>query len=476
MARVLLIKCSNMTFYHRGLTFPMGIMSIASVLRREGHEVRILDLRLNQKNSGKDISMTMEGFKPHLVGLSSITLEAPSLHFAASVIKNKAPVIPIIAGGPHPSSFPEEVLQDNHINCVVIGEGEATTLELFNTLLDAGDLEKVKGIAYLRDEKVIFTPPRPPIDDLDALPFPSWDLVEINKYKNWLTMSNMIFRKYMNLFTSRGCPYRCIYCHNIFGKQFHARSPENVIEEITTVISRYNINNFEVLDDIFNMDKERALRIYELILQKGLKISIAFPNGLRCDTIDEEHLRLMRNAGVNIVSVAVETASPRLQRIIRKNLNIRKVNEFINGCFKFGIFTRGFLMMGFPTETRQEILETINFAINSRLHTAYFFLVVPFKGTELYRICNEKLKSVQMDFSHYSYVTSAFNLSEVSDEELFQLHKYAYKKFYIDPMRIIRVVKYHPVKQSLPVNLMSVLKLAFRSRKDSPLLPKFLTN
>jgi len=418
----------------------------------------------------------MEGFKPHLVGLSSITLEAPSLHLVASAIKNMAPQIPVIAGGPHPSSFPEEVLQDPNINCVVIGEGEATALELVNTLLDGGDLEKIKGITYSSDGKVIITPPRPPIENLDELPFPSWDLVEINRYKNWVTMSDMMFRKYMNIYTSRGCPYRCIYCHNIFGKRFRARSPENVIEEISTVIDRYNIRNFEVLDDIFNMDTERAMRIYELILRKGLKISIAFPNGLRCDTIDEGHLRLMKRAGVNIVSVAVETASPRLQRVIRKNLNIRKVNEFINGCFKYGIFTRGFFMMGFPTETREDILETIGFSVNSRLHTAYFFLVVPFKGSELYRISCEKLNSAQMDFSHYGYTTTTFNLSEVSDEELFHLHKYAYKKFYIDPMRIIRILQYHPVKQSLPENLMGFLKMAFRRRKDSPILPKFLTN
>jgi len=475
MARILLIKCSHLTFFHNSITFPMGVMQIASILRNNGHQVKILDLRLSQKKSEQCITNTMKDFQPHAVGLSSLTIEAPSLHYTASIVKNLSPQTFIIAGGPHPTSFPEEVLLDKHIDCISIGEGEATAPELFDSLLDGGNLSRVKGIAFLQDGQATFTDPRPPIEDLDSLPFPAWDLVEVEKYKNRRGMAGY-YRRYMNLFTSRACPYKCIYCHTIFGKGFRARSPENVLEEIITIIKKYNIYDFEILDDIFNIDSKRAMTIYDMIIRNGLGISLAFPNGLRCDRIEDDHIRMMKQAGVIHVSVAVETASPRLQKIIKKNLIIPKVDEFIRYCDRLKINTRGFFMIGLPTESSDEIMETIKFALQSRLHTALFFITIPFKDTELYNTYKEKLKDTKIEFSRYNYLTGTFNLSEVSDEELLRLQRYAYRRFYMDPWRILSIYRTFPLKRHLPILFYVTLKYMLRQEKNSRLVPEYFTS
>ncbi len=243
----------------------------------------------------------------------------------------------------------------------------------------------------------------------------------------------------MVMFTSRSCPYRCIYCHNMFGKGFRARSPENVIEEIDVLYNKYNISEIEILDDIFNFDLKRVERICDLIIERGYKISLAFPNGLRADRLEKRTLEKMRLAGTKFISVAVESASPRIQKMIKKNLNIPKVAEVIDYAAGLGIFTNGFFMIGFPTESLEEIKQTVDFALRSRLHTAHFFIVTPFEGTELYENYKELVRNNRIDFSNYNYYRSSFKLSELSSEKLQQIQFLSYFRFYLNPKRALRI-------------------------------------
>jgi radical SAM superfamily enzyme YgiQ (UPF0313 family) len=455
MARILLIKCSDITKY-RGLEYkhrnflsmvcyklimetplkrftyamvpPLGIMYIASVLRRAGHSVKILDLRTVEIKPFS-LKTEIERFNPRIVGLSAITTEAQSLHQTAAVVKETIPEAIVIAGGPHASSYPEKVLMDNNIQACVLGEGEETAVELIDSILNGEDtdLEKVKGIAFRKNGEIIFTQPREYIKNLDTLPFPSWDLIDFTPYSKTRSMASVGLRKYMSLFTSRACPYRCIYCHNMFGKGFRARSPSNVLDEIDMLNREYGIKEFEILDDIFNADKERARTIFKKIavLEKNLKF--AFPNGLRTDILDYETLRIFKEGGVHFTAIAVESASNRIQKLIKKNLNLEKVMENISICADLRIFTRGYFMFGFPTETREEVMETINFAVKSKLHSAMFFIVTPFQGTELEKNFVNKIDGVPYDL--HDYFLTTFNLSKCEDMELFLLQENAIQRF-----------------------------------------------
>jgi radical SAM superfamily enzyme YgiQ (UPF0313 family) len=244
-------------------------------------------------------------------------------------------------------------------------------------------------------------------------------------------MASLGFRRYMALFTSRSCPFHCIYCHNIFGKGFRARSPQNVLEEVKFLMNTYGIREFEILDDIFNFNTKRASEIFKML--PGLGASFSFPNGLRTDLLDEDQLRVLKDGGVNYISIAVETASPRLQKLIKKNLKLDKVWNAIEICNRLRIFTRGFFMLGFPTETRDEIKQTISYACSSALHTAMFFIATPFQGTEMEAMQGGKNSKIQASFRDYDYFAAPFNLSDIDSKDLFRLQRNASIRFTLSP-------------------------------------------
>lgn len=456
MSRILLIKCGNLTRLNYAITPPMGLMYLASVLRKHGHHVKILDTRLNNKEI--NLKKIIYDFDPEVVGLSALTIESEKMHFIASEVKKINKDIKVIAGGPHPTSYPEDTLNNMAIDFVVRGEGEVTIVELLSSFNNG--YKNIPGICYRENGKIFRTSEREPIGDLDSLPFPSWDLINIDEYSRRLSMSMVGFRRYMGLFTSRACPYRCIYCHNMFGKKFRARSPENVISEIEMLVKYYNIYDFEIYDDIFNFDRARTERIMDLIIEKELKILLSFPNGLRTDRLDIELLEKMKRAGVYYISIAVETASERLQKYIKKNLNLKKVNEIINNCAELGIFTRGFFMLGFPTETEEEIKKTIRFAVKSKLHTAYFFIVTPFKGTEMGDLAGNLEK---IPYRDYDYFTGYFNLSNVSTKKLLYYQLVAWILFNLNPYRIYLVLRDFKRKRTIPLLMLKKISDFFKS-------------
>jgi hypothetical protein len=242
-------------------------------------------------------------------------------------------------------------------------------------------------MAFRRDGTIVTTAPRALVADLDALPLPDYSVIDLDEFTNrYQTFTAKIYQRHGNILTTRGCPYRCMYCHNVLGKRFRARSPESVVSEIRYLHDVFGLTDFQIVDDIFNLDLARAKEICDRIVASGMRLTLSFPNGVRGDRMDEELLDKMAAAGTKFMSYAIETGSPRLQRLIRKNLNLAKVDAAIRYTASLGIVTRGFFMLGFPTEREDEVLQTIEFAKQSSLCGATFFTVVYFPGTELYQL------------------------------------------------------------------------------------------
>lgn len=449
--RILLIKAFRRSRTSISIVHPLGLMYIASTLKSKGFDqIEILDTRVLNKPY-EMVSKRIEEFKPDIVGISALTAEAESLNIISSIAKKTNPKILVVVGGPHPTAYPEEVLSNHNIDIIVYGEGEETFLELCTKYAGGNHKEylNIKGIAYRDGDRVRINPPREFISDLDRLPFPAWELIDMNAYLKFTSMASLGHRPYMSLVTSRACPFKCIYCHNIFGKRFRARSPENILKEILLLRSKYGINEFEILDDIFNLDKRRAEQFWELVIAKIPDARFVFPNGIRADMLDENHIRKMKRAGVIYTAVAVESANERIQKLIKKYLNLDRIRNTIECLYEYRIFTNGFFMLGFPTETREEIINTINFACSSELTTAQFFIVTPFHGTELAELYKESIKNFKIDFSKYEYYLGEFNLSNVSDRELFRLQRWANIRFYYNPQRLLKIWKLHPRKYEL---------------------------
>ena len=448
--KILLVKAEHITSTEIAIIPQLGLLYLAAQVKRHRprDEVRLLDMRMEPDGA---LVGVLEDFQPDIVGISAITVEGVHALQMARTTKRLCPQARVVVGGPHPTSYNDEVLAEPAVDFTVLHEGEITFLELLNAIEAGGDPAAVRGIGY-RDGGGIAckTPPRPFIDDLDTLPHPDWDLVDFSRYEKVKSMSVVGSRRVAPIFTSRACPYRCTYCHNMFGKKFQKRSVENVLDEMQMLVERYDVRRFELIDDIFNIDKVRTRAILQGILDRGLDVKLAFPNGLRGDLLTEELVDLFARAGTEFVSLAIETASPRLQTYIRKHLKLDKIQQVIRWFVDRHVFTNCFYMLGFPTETVAEMRQTIDFACRQPSHTAMFFIVTPFAGTELVDQVEQIGAERHFEFDRYAYNQSDMNVSgTIPTRVLHRSVKLAYLRFVANPRRLARIAWDHPNKRFL---------------------------
>jgi len=429
--RILMVKGSSFNRAVPQYSYPLGLMYLASYLREQqpGHEIRLLDLRCH-RDAYSLLEKRLRDWNPDVVAVSALTCEAESLHRTAQMARGLTDGAKVIAGGPHISACTSDVVKDDNVDVLVRGEGERAFAELISRIDSGEPLAGAPGTAVREDGDVHWEDPDEPISDLDSIPFPAWDLVDIETYARLGRAGNVKRGRYLPVFTSRGCPFHCYYCHNIFGRRFRHRSAHNVVEEIRRIHDDFGITDLEVYDDIFNLDLDRAKSICRQLIDLDMGLSISFPNGVRADRLDRELVELLAEAGTTNLAVAVETADPELQRTIGKNLDLGRVMEAITWADNAGIVTNGYFMIGFPGETAHQIRKTIEYAEATDLYFASFFIVTPYPGTPLWDQTMKSDESDSLDFRRYNYLSGYFNLGELSSEELRLLQREAYKRFY----------------------------------------------
>jgi len=250
---------------HDGVMPPLGLLYLSAALKKAGYkDISLLHLGL-ENLSEAGLESELGRLKPDLVGISAMTSECGSMHLAAAAAKKTGALV--VAGGAHPTAYVPECLADENIDLVVRNEGELTFPELVKAYENKTGFEGIKGISFRRDGEIVYNPPREFIEDLDSLPFPDWGLTDPDRYKDFVPHSPMLYgRRYMPLFTSRGCPFKCTYCHSIFGKKFRAHSPERVLEELRRLKEEHGISDIEISDDSFNIDRNRAAAIMRGII------------------------------------------------------------------------------------------------------------------------------------------------------------------------------------------------------------------
>ncbi len=411
------------------------------------------------------IADILRTFKPHYVGLSSLSCEDDLLHSYARLAKTIDPNVCVVAGGPHSLVASESLLEDFAIACVVIGEGEQSLIGLLERLEEDGDLAEVKGVVFRQSGVARSTGPVPYIENLDALPLPAWDLVDFRGYarfRNW--SGEQKEQCHAPLLTSRGCPFGCYFCHNVFGKKVRMRSPEHVLEEMLLLKNRFGIKEIHVVDDVFNIDVERVRQICELIINSKLGIWLSFPNGLRADIMTEELIKLLRRAGTYRINYGFETSSERLQKMIGKHLDIPKAVETVRKTAAAGIFTGAYFMFGFPSQTRDEILADIDFATRSKLDAAYFFKATAYPGSRFYDVVHAREPAPEaLRYADYHFYSIERSHSEIHPAELNRLLLLAQRKFYLRPSRLWRIFRKSTRKTEFIRRFIAVLSLLLQS-------------
>lgn len=404
-------------------------MTLAAIMREKdkNRNIKIVDTRL-LKRDYSTLPSVIKDFNPFITGIRLVSRAMPFARELIKQIKALCPGTHIIAGGPHVTACKEKILSEEHIEAGVYGEGDITFPLLVERLENNSDYMDLNGIIY-RDKGIAhINPPREFVKNLDDIPFPAWDLIDRETYFDFMYNPHSpiyfnVRREIASIFTSRGCPFSCNFCHNIFGKTVRFQSPEKTFSEIKKLYEEFGMRQFHIWDDIFNINKERVHNICDMVIENGLPVKFTFPNGLRGDITDKKLIVKLKEAGTAVITYALETASERLQKKTGKNIDLKKLKEAIHFTSSLGIIVRVFIMLGFPGETEEEMNETLRFIMDPAIDTAVFQVLNPFEGTGIY----EEVKKEGMDPSSfqdkYDYISPNFSSSSmVSSEKLKEIY------------------------------------------------------
>jgi len=354
--KILLLCPTSETIISQTDYYPLGLLYLARILEKEGHQVVVKDYYKRQfANYGavwQDVKSIIEKFQPDVVGINSTTMNRTCGFKITKAIKKMNPEIKIVLGGVHASSMYKQILENLPVDFIVIKEGEITFPKLIESLDKKKSFKKLKGIAFKEKSGVKSTGFGEFITDLDKIPFPKHELCEDTIRKT----------KTANMITSRGCPYGCSFCSTsaYWGRKWRARSAKNVVDEIEYLVNKFPyIKKIIFQDDTFVLDNQRVIDICNLILKRGIKIK--WWCAARVDRISEEMLVKMKAAGCEDISYGVESGSEKMIKIIDKKITKEQIKRTIALTNKVGIRYHVFLMVGNPGETWETVKETVKF-------------------------------------------------------------------------------------------------------------------
>ena len=373
----------------------MGILHLGSYIKAQfpHAEIQYLDLHLTLglrqrewifqlshleliKRAFDDVS---ENFQPNIVGFScNMNTFASAFHSSVSIARSSLPNSLSVAGGHYPSSYLEKVAEDANIDYVVVGEGELP----FSTLVD----EFQKGGAC-PDSKIIDTKKYLSPKEISSFPPLDYEGVGIEHYVQ--ADVGLDGARSITLLSSRGCPRKCIYCatHNVWDYKFRAQTPARMVEEVSELKEKYDIHNFCYIDDNFAIDKKRVKQFCRTLIEREINIRW-FPSSVEINSLDEEMIELMAKSGCTSLMLALESAVPRIQKLIKKDVRLDHAKKIAALISDSGIKCECLLIFGFPGETLEEMQQTIDYARNLKCDWFAMAIATPLYGTEMYEICD----------------------------------------------------------------------------------------
>ncbi len=450
MAKVLLINPpwvigeNKNLWKHVASSWPsLGLGYIAAVLERDGHEVKYIDCSAEELTVG-DMDRVLENYKDmDFVGITATTPLINNGLAIAVLVKKKNSNIKVIFGGVHPSIFSDEVLADENVDFVALDEGE----EIMSELVLGKPPAEILGLCHKEGGKIFKNPMRPLIGDLDTIPPPAYHLMPIEKY--YPAIGSVKRLPAMILFATRGCPGRCTFCYRTFHGIVRKRSARNIIDEIKILQKNYGVREVSFYDDTFTLFKDVVREFCEII--KNEKIDLTWSCFTRVDHINEELLKMMKDAGCHLILFGVESADEEVLKNINKRISLDKVKEAVATARRVGIETRASFMFGNQGETEETIKKTIDFSLELDPDEAQFNIATPYPGTEMFTWAKMNGYIKSFNWNDYSMSNVVFEMPGVSKEMLEKYYKEAHHKFYFRPKiiwrRLMRVRSWEQFKQ-----------------------------
>jgi len=406
---------------------PIGISYVSSYLRQKGHQIEILDLTA-EPLSDDVLQKRIEGFHIYdCVGISAIITSYNFVKSFSRIVKKNFPDLPIIVGNAISNSCPKTLLENSQVDVIVVDEGELTSAELVENIKDLKSFKNIKGIWFKDGEGDIHkTPLRERIIDLDSLPLPAWDLLNIPKYMKH-TGSYLDLGLRTGWITAvRGCPYSCGYCSRSFGQKITNRSADSMINEILEFKKLYHGTHFQIVDDLF-VARPKLVRDFARTLIER-KVDITWECSGRVDLVNEELLLLMRQSNCISVSYGIESGSQRILNNMNKRATVEQAKRAIELTRKADLRMRTPFMFGYVGEDRNSIADTVNFIQEMKLGCTVLFFSTPYPGTSLYDWAR---KNNRMKYDEDTYLSLLgnnaekflVNLTDFSDEELLKLKR-----------------------------------------------------
>lgn len=357
---------------------PFSIMALGSWIKKHGYSVKLMDPRVEEVDWDLILSAKM-------IGISSMT----GSQLAAAVplakeIKTRTPETPIIWGGPHVSFFPEKSCESDFVDYVVEAEGEPVIIELMKKLLAGEEPEQVPGVTFKNKNGAIIHNPKPPMIDMELLDLPLYDAIDLKLYSDVLTG--------FSYESSRGCPYPCTFCYvyTFHDRTFRAKSPEKVLNEVKLLKQKYGFEHLFFTEDFMWVQKERALNIFRLFAEHKLDVKwTAFCRADFLSRLTDAEMEVIAKGGAEILTLGLESGSERMLKHIKKHITVEQAKTAIKKCVKHNIITTSSFIIGMPTETNEDLEDTIKMyealtSVSDSVEINGFFIYTPYPGVPLY--------------------------------------------------------------------------------------------
>lgn len=447
--RILLVSAPYMHLYGKNTAgisyyFPLGLGYIAAFLEKHGFRVDLV-VEDGHQDVFQDVQKLLSTRSYGLVGISSMTSAYPAAVDLARIVRQAEPRIPIVIGGAHASVLPEYILKTQlEFDFVCTGEGEDVMLDLAGAVEKGAvnDFSRIEGLAWRNhDGQIVMNRPRELRTSLDELPLPARHLVEFERFSLHSHVGTALMRS-ATMITSRGCPFRCIFCaaHLVHGRKYRFHSDDYVISEIRSLIGEQRIKYVFFEDDTFTAVPSRMKRLCERFVKE--RLDFAFGCFSRVDVFDRQMAETLQRAGCRLVVFGVESGVPEILKKMHKGTDLSKAESAIRFCREYGIDAYASFVVGFPFETKEDIRKTIDFGLALNPNVITFNPFVPYPGTPLFDQSRHMPQQVEGWTRFLTTQEPPFDMvAGLSAKELRALVSRAHLRFYLQPKNVWHIIR-----------------------------------